>query len=184
VSAGALPQGLALSPDGTLSGTPAQSGTFAFTAQASDALGARGTRDYTLAIGVNAELVRERFDELGQSFVETRMGLLSSGIELPGLAHRRNLSGRPGTVSASNSGNTQVLAFATSLAEINAAGGAAEALAAGGEQLPFNVWLDTRLTLHARTEETEHWGEFALVSGGADYLFADNVLVGAALYGD
>lgn len=186
VSAGALPEGLVLSADGTLSGTPAQSGTFAFTAQASDALGARGTRGYTLAIGVNAELVRERFDELGQGFVETRMGLLSSGIELPGLADRRNLSGRPGTVSASNSGNTQVLAFATSLAEINAAGGAAEALALAGAdtEQPFNVWLDTRLTLHARTEETEHWGEFALVSGGADYLFADNVLVGAALYGD
>lgn len=184
VSAGALPQGLVLSADGTLSGTPAQSGTFAFTAQASDALGARGTRGYSLAIGVNAELVRERFDELGQGFVETRMGLLSSGIELPGLADRRNLSGRPGTVSASNSGNTQVLAFATSLAEINAAGGAAEALAGADTEQPFNVWLDTRLTLHARTDETEHWGEFALVSGGADYLFADNVLVGAALYGD
>ena len=185
VSAGVLPAGLALSTDGTLSGTPAQSGTFAFTAQASDALGARGTRGYSLAIGINAELVRERFDELGQGFVEARIGLLSSGIELPGLADRRNLSGRPGTVTASNSGNTQVLAFATSLAEINAAGGAAEALAGGdSEQLPFNVWLDTRLTLHARTDETERWGEFALLSGGADYLFADNMLVGAALYGD
>ncbi|UXN72797.1 Ig-like domain-containing protein [Devosia sp. A8/3-2] len=159
VSAGALPAGLALSADGMLSGTPAQSGAFSFTTQASDALGARGTRDYALTIGINAELVRERFDELAQSFVETRMGLLSSSIELPGLSDRRNLSGRPGTVTATNSGNMQVLAFATSLAEINAAGGAAEALAAAdGEQLPFNVWLDTRLTLHARTDETEHWG--------------------------
>lgn len=112
--------------------------------------------------------------------------LLSSGVETPGLRGRSDLSGRPGTVTANTSGNSQVLGFATSLAEITAAGGAAAALTEDGAvELPlFNVWLDTRLTLHARTDETEHWGDFALASVGADYLFSDNLLIGMALYGD
>jgi uncharacterized protein (TIGR03437 family) len=50
VIAGALPPGLILYPDGTLSGAPAASGAFNFTIQATDTFGCAGSRDYTLVI--------------------------------------------------------------------------------------------------------------------------------------
>ena len=186
ISAGALPPGLSLSNSGRVNGVPTGIGSYAFTITATDAGGQSASRAYNLLVEEDIAAVRKRFDQLGQGFVEARVGLLSSGVETPGLRSRSALSGRPGTVTANTVGNSQVLGFTTSLAEISAAGGAAEALAQGGaaELQPFNVWLDTRLTLHARTDKTEHWGDFALASLGADYRLADNVLVGLALYGD
>ncbi|KKB11471.1 hypothetical protein VE25_12620 [Devosia geojensis] len=185
LSSGVLPAGLSLDASGLLSGTPAVSGSFAFEVTATDALGASGTQAYVLAVAENIEAVRQRFDALGQSFVEGRMSLLASGIEPPGLNGRTGLSGRPGTVTANASENTQALAFATSLAEISAAGGAAALLAEDrADALPFNVWIDTRLTLHARTDDVDQWGEFALAAIGADYLVNDRFLAGVALYGD
>lgn len=50
LSAGALPDGLALSPAGALSGTPTATGAFAFSLKASDAHGFGGTQDYTIAV--------------------------------------------------------------------------------------------------------------------------------------
>lgn len=50
VSAGALPGGLALAGDGTLSGTPTASGSFAFTVTATDANAQTGEQAYTLEI--------------------------------------------------------------------------------------------------------------------------------------
>lgn len=50
VSAGALPDGLALAGDGTLSGTPTASGSFAFTVTATDANAQIGEQAYTLQI--------------------------------------------------------------------------------------------------------------------------------------
>lgn len=50
ISAGALPAGLALSPDGALGGTPSAGGRFDFTVTASDALHSTGSRAYTLTI--------------------------------------------------------------------------------------------------------------------------------------
>jgi large repetitive protein len=50
VSAGALPAGLTLSSAGVLSGTPTASGSFNFTARASDANSQVGSRAYTLVI--------------------------------------------------------------------------------------------------------------------------------------
>lgn len=96
---------------------------------------------------------------LGQGFVETRMNLLASGIDTPGLNSRAGFSGRPGRVTADGTENSQVLAFAASLAEITAAGGAAEALAQSdvAEALPFNVWVGARMTLHARSRDAGQW---------------------------
>src|SRR5690606_4817391 len=51
VTAGALPAGLTLANDGTLSGTPSAGGTFNVTLTATDALGFEGTQAYTLAVG-------------------------------------------------------------------------------------------------------------------------------------
>jgi large repetitive protein len=47
---GALPAGLSLASGGTISGTPAEAGTFAFTVRASGSGGAAGTRAYTLRV--------------------------------------------------------------------------------------------------------------------------------------
>jgi hypothetical protein len=50
VTAGALPAGMSLGADGVLSGTPTVTGTFPFTATATDANGCTGSRAYTLTI--------------------------------------------------------------------------------------------------------------------------------------
>ena len=49
-TSGALPPGLTLSSDGTLSGTPTASGSYGFTVTAADAQGFLGSRAYTLTI--------------------------------------------------------------------------------------------------------------------------------------
>jgi hypothetical protein len=54
LSAGALPNGLTLAANGTLSGTPLQAGAFTLTAQATDTHGCTGTRAYTLNIACPA----------------------------------------------------------------------------------------------------------------------------------
>ena len=58
VSAGALPAGLSLSPGGLLSGTPAGSGSFAFTVTVSDAGGCTGSQDYSLALSSGPPPIR------------------------------------------------------------------------------------------------------------------------------
>ncbi|HEX9002702.1 MAG TPA: putative Ig domain-containing protein, partial [Blastocatellia bacterium] len=51
VTAGSLPPGLSLNGDGTLSGTPTQSGSFTFTVTATDPLGCTGSQNYIVNIG-------------------------------------------------------------------------------------------------------------------------------------
>lgn len=50
VSAGSLPDGLTLSTDGVISGTPSTAGTDSFTVTATDSTGATGPQDYSLQI--------------------------------------------------------------------------------------------------------------------------------------
>lgn len=50
VTSGALPDGLALAADGTLSGTPAVAGTFTFTVTATDGVDNTGTATYVVTI--------------------------------------------------------------------------------------------------------------------------------------
>lgn len=50
ISAGNLPAGLVLNPNGTLSGTPTVAGSFAITVRATDTLSNSATRNYTLQI--------------------------------------------------------------------------------------------------------------------------------------
>ena len=50
VTTGQLPNGLTLSSDGILSGTPTNGGTFSFTIGAADASGCSGTRNYSITI--------------------------------------------------------------------------------------------------------------------------------------
>ena len=185
VSSGSLPPGLSLSADGTIDGTSASPGSYPFTIRATDSQGDFGERAYVFGVSDDEPQVRARLTELAQGFVETRMSLIAAGLETPGLSTRYGAGGGPGTVIASADGGSQVLGFATSLAELSKAGGAAQALANGAARSdPFNVWIDTRLTLHARSADEEHWGRFALASVGADYLVTDSFLAGIALYGD
>lgn len=51
---GSLPNGLALSPGGILSGTPGTAGSFTFTVQATDNTGFTGDRAYTLSVASQA----------------------------------------------------------------------------------------------------------------------------------
>jgi hypothetical protein len=50
VTAGALPPGLTLAANGTISGTPTATGTFNFTATASDASGCSGSQAYSITV--------------------------------------------------------------------------------------------------------------------------------------
>jgi hypothetical protein len=50
LASGALPAGLSLGSGGTIAGTPAETGTFAFTIRATGSGGAAGTRAYTLRV--------------------------------------------------------------------------------------------------------------------------------------
>lgn len=51
IPAGALPDGLSLSPLGLLSGTPTEGGEFTFTLRATDDNGCPGVAEYTIAVG-------------------------------------------------------------------------------------------------------------------------------------
>jgi large repetitive protein len=52
VVGGALPPGVSLGSDGSLSGTPSAAGGFGFTVQATDVVGSRSTRAFSITIGL------------------------------------------------------------------------------------------------------------------------------------
>ncbi|MEP7292307.1 MAG: Ig domain-containing protein, partial [Chloroflexota bacterium] len=56
VTVGALPDGLTLASNGTLSGTPTANGSFSFTVIATDSVGNTGSRSYTLVIDAGVQL--------------------------------------------------------------------------------------------------------------------------------
>ena len=72
ITAGNLPSGLTLSPEGILSGTPSQDNDdteFNFTVTATDVNGCEGSRDYTLLLCPGIILGPEMDDELPTGFV-------------------------------------------------------------------------------------------------------------------
>ena len=151
---------------------------------------ANGTVSFTSTLDIAA--VANRFDSLVHGFVDTRQSLLANSIKMPGLLERRAMAtgSRPGTLGITPNGNSIAMNFASSLAELKAwgeAGDAANTLASAPSDapLPFNVWIDGSATVHLRSDDAEdHWGKFALVSVGADYLVNDKLLVGVALHAD
>ncbi len=84
VSAGALPNGLSLSPGGALTGIPNTSGAFGFTVKATDANGCQGTRPYTIAINSLGGNNGLQFYPLAHPvrLLDTRAGF--SGCDAPG----------------------------------------------------------------------------------------------------
>jgi len=130
----------------------------------------------TATIASGAEAVRDLFGTMTETFVRKRSALLAAGIELPGLHGRR---AGPGTIVLAEGSDGPVLNFAASTR--SGAAGAAEGLAAGGTDVPYNFWIDGSLALHWRTGAE---GEFALLGLGGDYRLGEELLVGVALYTD
>ncbi|MGH9838923.1 MAG: putative Ig domain-containing protein [Blastocatellia bacterium] len=89
VTSGALPPGLTLSAGGVISGTPAASGTFNFTALATDANNCTGARDYSLSVNASAPVyeadVMPRPDGNGQVTVSdwVQVGRFVAGVDVP-----------------------------------------------------------------------------------------------------
>ena len=54
ITAGSLPPGLSLNASGTITGTPSLAGTYNFTVQATDTLGATGTQALSITITAGA----------------------------------------------------------------------------------------------------------------------------------
>jgi hypothetical protein len=135
--------------------------------------------------------VAQNIDTLAKDFVSMRQGLIDSAISVPGLIERRHMGSgsQPGVINVSPAGDGLTLNFASSLADLKAwgeAGNAAQALAtAPPKAQPFNVWIDGTATVHFGAESgTDHWGNFGMLSGGADYLVNDQLLIGLATHID
>jgi len=158
-------------------------------------IGANGSSSGTVQFiaSLDANGVANNFDHLLKDFVQARGSLLATGVGTPGLRQRRSMAAgtSPGTINVSPSDNSITMNFASSLAQLRSwgeAGNAAETLAAGDPEqaMPFNFWIDGTATLHLRDDDDgdEHWGRFALVSVGGDYLVDDRLLLGLALHAD
>ncbi len=57
IASGALPAGLTLGPDGTLSGTPTLAGPYSFVVQAADSAGKTATQTFSLTVGASPLLI-------------------------------------------------------------------------------------------------------------------------------
>lgn len=93
VTSGELPPGLELANDGTLIGTPAFPGSWSFTIEATDELGAHAEQDYTLEVQRNSLVVITVF----LSSSSTRSDALLIDLTEPedGVLHRQNYSRFP-----------------------------------------------------------------------------------------
>lgn len=142
------------------------------------ALGASGVGVVTYVIGYDPEQVVEDTHALLHSFVQSRMGLISSNLHAPGLVERRAAGAADTMVSSSflPSESSLALNFATSLAQIEAASGV-------GDATRLNVWIDGTVMVHNRGEDDE-WGSFGMISVGADYLLSEKALLGLAFHYD
>ncbi len=137
-------------------------------------------------LGSVARTLVDTFETLTDDFVSTRFRLLANGIRTPNVHDRLRGSSQIGTIRISDDGENQILAFSTSLAEVNgfAAANAARELGWSSEvePLPLNIWIDVNMALHARVNGAN--GHFITAAGGVDYLVTDDLLVGAMVQGD
>jgi outer membrane autotransporter protein len=157
-------------------------------------IGATGSSSATVTFiaSLDANGVANNFDHLLKDFVQARASLLANGIDTPGLRQRRSMGAgtSPGVINISPSDSSVTMNFASSLAQLRSwgeAGDAAGVLAESdpADAMPFNFWIDGTATLHLRSDDgDEHWGRFALVSVGGDYLVNDKLMVGLALHAD
>ncbi|WMT92720.1 cadherin-like beta sandwich domain-containing protein [Pelagibacterium sp. H642] len=158
---------------------PGYSGEVKVDFQLTSALGQSNVGSVFYNLTYDPQEVAREIDREVRGFVQARMNLLMSNINVPSLLERRRLQagGAPIQSDLTPNGNGFELSFATSTAQINTAINAADGLA-HIEPDPFNIWIDGKVLAFNREDDTHRWGTFALLSVGADYLLNDKALVG------
>lgn len=168
---------------------PEYSGIADVSYRLTSALGVSNTGTIRFRLSADVGRVQATFDRLGRDFIEQRMRRIASAIQVPSLVDRRGAGDAhgPAHLSMRGDGNTVNLGLASSLAQIRSyfRGGTAKASAGPPPQAPaFDVWADGVYTLYSRPAGGGRWGEFGLLSVGADRLVGDDLLVGFALHAD
>lgn len=164
---------------------PAYSGQVRVGFRLTGALGVSNTGTVTYNIGFSAAQVAEDIDNLAHGFVQTRQNMIASTINVPGLMERRRMATAtdPITARMTPSSDGMTLGFSTSLAQLESARDASDGQA--GEYFsPFNIWIDGSFLAHNREENGNKWGNFAMVSAGADYLLSEKALIGVSFHYD
>ncbi|MCW4115491.1 putative Ig domain-containing protein [Aurantimonas sp. MSK8Z-1] len=156
------------------------------------ALGTSNVGIVTYVVELDARAVADKADRLVRDFVSARQSLLANTVETPGLIERRMAatSTQMGSLGLAPSGDGLSVDFATSTAQIEAA--RRHALGDTGETAPmprFNAWASASVLAHKQGDSDDGgkdggWGDFTLVSFGADYLVTDRLLLGLALHTD
>ncbi|MER8830136.1 putative Ig domain-containing protein [Mesorhizobium sp. M0938] len=113
LTSGALPAGLTLAADGSLTGTPSESGSFAVTIEAADALGFTGSASYTLVIGAPVPVASSRTVEiLAGTTGRASLTEGATGSPFTGAAIVSHPPAAAGTASIEGSGGNYDLVFA------------------------------------------------------------------------
>ncbi|WP_167332668.1 putative Ig domain-containing protein [Rhizobium freirei] len=163
---------------------PAYSGQVRVGYKLVSALGTSNIGTVTYNVGYDAGKVAADIDGLVHGFVQSRQNMIANTIEVPGLLQRRQMqkASDPITARMTPSQEGMTLGFSTSLSQLRAAGGDADAASA-----PFNVWIGGAFLAHNdknRNDSTGKWGSFAMINMGADYLLSDRALIGLSFHYD
>ena len=164
---------------------PAFSGRVSIGFRLTSALGVSNTGTVTYNVAYDPGDVAYEIDTLVYGFVQTRQNLISSMIKVPGLLERRQMARATEAVTTRMTPSAQgiTLGFATSLAQLEAARNEGDGIVED-EQLPFNIWIDSTFVAHNREENGNKWGNFAMLSAGADYLLSAKALIGLSFHYD
>ncbi|MBD8689422.1 Ig-like domain repeat protein [Rhizobium sp. CFBP 13644] len=164
---------------------PAFSGRVSVGFRLTSTLGVSNTGTITYNIAYDPAEVAYEIDTLVYGFVQTRQNLISSTIKVPGLLERRQMARATAPVTTRMTPSAQgiTLGFSTSLAQMEAARDNSDGIVSD-EQLPFNVWIDGTFLAHNRKDNGDKWGNFAMVSAGADYLLSPGALIGLSFHFD
>jgi len=165
--------------------SPGYSGTARVGYRLTSALGTSSPGVITFTLAYDPDEVVNRTHALVQGFVQSRLGMVSSNIKVPGLVERRAMSfaGERVTTGFSPSESSMVMNFATSFDQMEVVR-IGEAGIVEATDIPFNAWIDGTFMLHSRDASNDRWGSFAMISAGVDYLLTDKVLVGLAFHYD
>ncbi|MBD9598016.1 autotransporter domain-containing protein, partial [Ensifer sp. ENS05] len=149
------------------------------------ALGTSNTGTVTYNLAFDASGHAAEIDALVRDFVRTRQNLIASTIKVPGLLDRRRMAAGSDTVTTRMTPSTDgvTLGFSTSLAQMEAARDRADGVDQA-EASPFNIWLDSTFLMHRRKDDDDRWGNFGMVSLGADYLLSEKALLGVSFHYD
>lgn len=164
---------------------PAFSGRGAVHFTLTSSLGTSNTGIVAYNLGYNQSAVSRDIAGLVHGFVRTRQNLIASTIKVPGLLERRRTETASDPVASrmTPSADGVTLGFATSLAQMEAASNTANGIVADA-QSPFNVWIDGTFMLHNRGQNGNRWGNFGMISAGADYLLSEQALLGLSFHYD